>query len=102
MRCKQGCITEIHFHLREINDAPAAIKRVDETIAAHSLITTMKGALKSYPGCTHWHCKMGREKGTLEITLWPAKRRAWFKVQAGRRAPWIDAIVPKMKRMLEA
>ena len=94
-------MTEIPFQLREIDDPATAIERIDAIVAAHSLITTMKGTLKSYPGCTHWHCKLGREKGTLEITLWPAKRRAWFKVQSGRRAPWIDEVVPQMKRMLE-
>jgi hypothetical protein len=37
----------------------------------------------------------------LEITLWPAQTRAWFKVQSGRRAPWIDLMVPKLKESLE-
>lgn len=94
-------MSEIPFHLRENEDPSAAIERIDSAIGAHHLLTTMKGTLKSYPGCTHWHCKLGREKGTLEITLWPAQRRAWFKIQAGRRAPWIDEVVPKMKRTLE-
>ncbi|MBC8109394.1 MAG: hypothetical protein H7Z14_22610 [Anaerolineae bacterium] len=95
-------MTEIPFHLREVDDPLSAIERIESVIARYSLLTTMKGTLKSYPGCTHWHCKLGRETGTLEITLWPAKRRAWFKVQAGRRARWIDEVVPKMKQMLEA
>ena len=93
-------MVEIALDLREID--ASAIELIDAAIARHGLITTMKGTLKSYPGSTHWHCKLGREKGTLEITLWPAKQRAWFKIQAGRRAPWIDEIVPKIKQTLEA
>ena len=93
-------MVEIPFKLRGID--ASAIELIDDAIARHGLITTMKGTLKSYPGSTHWHCKLGREKGTLEITLWPAKQRAWFKIQAGRRAPWIDEIVPKIKQTLEA
>jgi hypothetical protein len=38
----------------------------------------------------HWHYKRGRQRGTLEITLWPLGRRAWFAVHANRGAAWID------------
>ena len=76
---------EIPLELRDTGQP--AISLIDAAIAQHGLITTMKGTLKTYPGCTHWHCKLGREKGTLEITLWPAKRKAWFKVQSARCAP---------------
>ncbi len=94
-------MNEIDIHLRELDDESATIARIDEAIEAHGLLATMKGSLKTYPGSTHWHCKRGRETGTLEITYWPTKRRAWFKVQNGRRADWIDQIVPRMKRSLE-
>lgn len=94
-------MTEIEIQLREIDDAPAAVRRIDQAIASHGLVTTLKGTLKSFPGSTHWHCKLGREKGTLEITLWPVQRRAWFKVQAARGAGWIDELLPKLKHTLE-
>src|SRR5687768_17700711 len=78
-RCKQMAETPLQLH--PIDES--AIARIDAALAAHGLLVTMKGTLKSYPGCTHWHCKSGNEKGTLEITLWPAQKRAWFKVQSG-------------------
>ena len=39
-----------------------------------------KGTLASYPGCIHWHLKMGTQKGHLEITWWEAENRLCFKV----------------------
>ena len=92
-------MTETPLHIRPADES--AIARIDDAIAACGLLTTMKGTLKSYPGCTHWHCKRGRETGTLEITLDPARARAWFKVQTGRRATWIDDVIPKLKLALE-
>jgi hypothetical protein len=92
-------MNEIELHIRPADES--AIARIDDAIASCGLLTTMKATLKSYPGCTHWHCKHGNEKGTLEITLDPARSRAWFKVQEQRRAPWIDQVIPTLKRMLE-
>jgi hypothetical protein len=91
---------EIEIKLANIEDTPAAIARIENAVNAHGLTITSRGSLKSYPGCTHWHCKRGREKGTLEITFWPAKKRAWFKVQAAREAPWIDELLPILMRAM--
>jgi hypothetical protein len=74
-------------------------KAIDETIPALGLTTTMRDTLKKYPGCVHWHVKYGRRPGTLELTLWPQQQRAWFSVQSGRTAPWIEG---KMQAMHEA
>lgn len=93
-------MTETPLNIRPADGS--AIERIDATIEQLGLAATMKGSLKSYPGCTHWHCKRGNEPGTLEITLWPAKQRAWFKVQSGRRAAWIDDVIPELKRILES
>ena len=96
---RDASMTEIELHIRPADES--AIARIDEAITSCGLLTTMKGTLKGYPGCTHWHCKCGNAKGTLEITLHPATARAWFKVQAGRRADWIDQVIPTLKRILE-
>lgn len=61
---------------------------IDAALAESGLTVTLRDSLKKYPGCIHWHAKNGRASGTLEITLWPRERRAWFTVQSGRRAPW--------------
>lgn len=62
----------------------------------------MKTSLASYPGSIHWHYKQPKQKGTLEITLDPATHRLWATVQAGRRAPWIDAELPLLRRAIES
>jgi len=62
---------------------------IDRAIVHVGLSVTLRGSLKKFPGCTHWHAKLGRQAGTLEITLWPQQRRAWFTIQNGRAASWI-------------
>ncbi len=94
-------MTETHINIRGIDDTGGVIGRVESVFASHGLTMTSRGSVKSYPGCTHWHWTNGNERGTLEVTLWPAKRRLWFKVQAGRRAAWIDRLVPVLKAALE-
>lgn len=66
-----------------------------------SLRLTLKDTLKQYPGCIHWHYKQDDEKGTLEITLWRAKRRLWFKISAGRQGAWMEAVIKELTGMLE-
>jgi len=46
---------------------------VEQVCDAHDLTQALKGTLVSYPGCTHWHLKKDKQKGTLEITWWKAK-----------------------------
>jgi hypothetical protein len=75
---------------------------VDGAILDLDLIAAMRGSLKSFPGSIHWHVKRGRAQGTLEITWWPEERRLWIKIQAGRKAPWIDEIAPRFKREIES
>jgi hypothetical protein len=61
----------------------------------------MEASLASYPGSTHWHIKLGKEKGTLELTTWPPKRPLWAKIQAGRRADWIERILPQLSQKIQ-
>jgi hypothetical protein len=77
------------------------IRVVEKTVAALDLIITMRGGLKTFPGCTHWHLKRDRGRGTLEITWWPSRRRLWIKIQAGRTADWIDPMAPRLKREIQ-
>jgi len=69
----------------------ARIERsIDQAIADVGLNVTLRTSLRKFPGSVHWHVKHGRESGTLEITFWPLERRAWFTIQSGRRADWIE------------
>lgn len=94
-------MTEIDIKVSDIEDTNRGIARLEAILRSHGLSLRSCGTLKTLPGCTHWHWNNGNRRGTLEVTLWPAKRRLWFKVQAGRRAGWIDQIIPVLKADLE-
>ena len=66
------------------------LRVIDLAVAQAGLTVTLRGSLKNFDGCTHWHAKLGRQRGTLEVTYWPHERRAWFTIQDGRVAPWIE------------
>lgn len=79
------------------------VTRVIENACAEAGLTlTLKDTLKQYPGCRHWHYKRGAQRGTLEITLWPAERRAWFKVSSARSGDWIKPATTRLQRVLTA
>ncbi len=71
-------------------ESDGVARATDDVLARSGLTVALRDLLKKYPGCIHWHAKNGRASGTLEVTLWPQERRAWFTVQSGRRAPWIE------------
>jgi 2-polyprenyl-6-hydroxyphenyl methylase/3-demethylubiquinone-9 3-methyltransferase len=73
---------------------------VPAACAAEGLTCTLQNTLKGHPGSTHWHFKRRRERGTLEITWHPATRRLWMTVQEGRKGPWIDDAVERLKARL--
>lgn len=82
---------DVEIPLRPGVECDEIARIIDQAIAEVGLRTTLRDGLKKFPGCIHWHAKNGRQSGTLEITLWPEKHRAWFTVQDGRAADWIDA-----------
>jgi hypothetical protein len=82
-------------------DCGALERIIDEAIAQSGLRTVLRGSLKKFPGCIHWHVKQGGQSGTLEITLWPQQHRAWFTIQSGRAAPWIEAEIDRLADLLQ-
>jgi hypothetical protein len=93
---------EIVIHVPERITSDKIVWAIDKVILDLGLVVSMRGALKSFPGSTHWHVKRGRERGTLEATWWPQRRKLWIKVQARRTAPWIDEIAPRFKKEVES
>jgi hypothetical protein len=83
-------------------DLARAAQVIAEACAAEGLRLTLDGTLAKYPGCRHWHYKRDRQRGTLEITLWPARRRLWVTVHAGRQGDWIAGCLPRLGRAVEA
>lgn len=95
-------MTEVEIPLPEDADAGALPDLVEAAAGALGLTAAMRGSLRSYPGSLHWHFRRPHGPGTLEVTLWPAKRRLWLHVQAGRCAAWTDAGLPALRDALMA
>jgi hypothetical protein len=74
---------------------------VESACVLEGLQVGMKGTLASFPGSTHWHFKSSRERGTLEITLFPRDRRIWASIQDGRRAAWIEPCLINIRHVVE-
>lgn len=65
-----------------------------------TVTVTLRGTLRQYPGCHHWHLKQGREPGTLELTWWPEKNRLWFKIASNRRGDWMESAISAFRSSL--
>jgi hypothetical protein len=75
---------------------------IDESVAEDGWQISLRGTLKKYPGCVHWHLKCAGATGTLEVTWWPHQHRAWFTIQSGRTAPWIDEAMRRLCDRLQS
>ena len=92
---------EVELQIPAIVNSEHVIEVVEKVCISHNLICARKGTLASYPGCTHWHFKMGKQKGTLEITWWEAKNRLWLKVAKSRMGDWIAENITTLKKKIE-
>ena len=93
---------EVELQIPADEKSDSVVKVVEQVCNANGLTHTLKGTLASYPGCVHWHFKMSKQKGTLEITWWEDENRLWFKVAKGRTGAWIDEALPKLKKQIES
>jgi len=75
---------------------------IEECCAELELHVAMRASLKSYPESTHWHLRKPGQRGTLEVTLWPPKRRLWLSIQSGRAAEWTAPAAAELQLALEA
>jgi hypothetical protein len=76
-------------------------RAIDGAILSAGLRVALRGSLKKFPGCVHWHIKNGSLAGTLELTWLPSERRAWFSIQNGRKAKWIQAKLEQIAHVLQ-
>jgi hypothetical protein len=81
---------EVEFSVPQKCDLKLAERLIEEICGGRGLQVAMKGSQSKFPGSIHWHYKREKQKGTLELTLFPANRWLWAKVAEGRKAPWID------------
>jgi hypothetical protein len=94
-------MTEIEFAVPQGLNMSAAPVLIENACRGCGLRVSTRATLSSYPGSIHWHLKRGIQPGTLELTLWEAKRRVWASVQDGRRAAWMDEDLPRVKEAVE-
>ena len=81
---------------------PASVSRTVERLCRREGLTlTAKTTLAKYPGSVHWHFKMGKKPGTLEVTWWRPEGRLWFKVAGNRTGAWIEDTVAQLKSQLQ-
>jgi hypothetical protein len=95
-------MTEMEVRVRPGADLSGAEHVVEESGAAAGLRQTLKGTLARCPGCVHWHFKSGDDRGTLEVTLWPARRRIWLSVKSGRTGTWIEEAAARLRAAIES
>ena len=94
-------MVEIEFDVPHGSNLSAAPGLIEKACRGCGLRVSTRATLSSYPGSIHWHLKRGIQPGTLELTLWEAKRRVWARVQDGRHAEWIDEALPQVKDAVE-
>jgi hypothetical protein len=92
---------QIELSMNGSAPAEALPARIETCLADYGLQVRKRGILRTYPGSIHWHIEKPGERGTLEVTLWPAEHRLWLAVQARRRARWIEDILPQIKARIE-
>jgi hypothetical protein len=102
----EAFLTDIPISLSPNSTNEQIVHAIDAAIAEVNLTVTMRDTLKKYPGSVHWHLKNRDsnnrlETGTLEVTFWPQKNRAWFTIQDGRKARWIDEKLKLLKKALQ-
>jgi hypothetical protein len=84
-------VVEVDVPLPPDVDLATATSALEAGCAAEGLQLVRRGTLARYPGSLHWHLRQRPARGTLELTLWPDRRRLWLSVQDGRRAAWTEA-----------
>lgn len=92
---------EVKLQIPDSVDTQAVIRIVEQVCASQGLTATLKGTLVRYPGSIHWHFKLGKQKGVLEITWWEGQHHLWFKVASGRTSEWIIQNIPQLKDQIE-
>lgn len=73
---------------------------IEEACAGLNLTLTMKGSLKSLPENLHWHYKMNKQPGVLEITLLINESKLIFNCKRNRSGKWVSDAVAGLKQAL--
>jgi hypothetical protein len=89
----------IPLPIRMDESAESLSNRLEAFANSSGLRIAMRGTLKRFPGCIHWHLRRVEAiSGTIEVTFVPRTHEAWISVQSGRDAEWIDAVISGITR----
>jgi hypothetical protein len=85
----------INSRLSEVKllDEDQIIKKIEEIINQFELNITQKSPLSTLKGSTHYHLKIGKQAGLLEVTYWPIKKRLWVEIHDNRASEWNQAMI---------
>jgi hypothetical protein len=85
----------VHSRISEVIllDEDQIIKDIEEIIHLFGLLITQKSPLSTMKGSTHYHLKIGKQAGMLEVTYWPPKKRLWVEIHDNRRSEWNQAMI---------
>jgi hypothetical protein len=85
----------INSRLCDVNrlDEDMIIKEIEEIINQFELIVTQRSPLSTLKGSTHYHLKIGKQAGLLEVTYWPSQKRLWVEIHDNRRSEWNQAMI---------
>jgi hypothetical protein len=95
-------VTEHPITVPPTIDLTAAIPRIEACCTDAGLRITQRGSLAKYRGCTHWHFKRPNHTGTLELTVWPDQKSAWFITRSNREAEWMPSMIGELIPIIEA
>jgi hypothetical protein len=95
-------MTELEIALPPQESSAVLVRAIEAALLEAGLEISLRGTLKKFPGCQHWHARPPGKTGTLEITLWPQAHRAWITIQDGRTAEWIAAKLPAVRTALRS
>ena len=74
---------------------------VEQACSALGFQLTMKGSLKSLSSNLHWHYKMAKQPGVLEITLMLSENKLILNCKKNRMGEWICKAVGELKHALK-
>jgi hypothetical protein len=86
-------ITSSRLSKEKLFDEDQIIKEIEEIIKRFGLLITQKSPLSTLKGSTHYHLKIGKQTGLLEVTYWPSKKRLWVEIHDNRRSEWNQAMI---------
>lgn len=74
-------------------DEDQVTSEIEAIIIEFKLDITQKTTLSTMKGSLHYHLKLGKNSGVLELTYWPIKKRLWVEIHDNRRSEWNQAII---------